>query len=214
MQSSSTRRICAKISYEALLDAITRSSVTLLLVTSLTGTASSRCLNAARRGIVEVVFSDMDDTGVLLAAHLNALVTPTARAGLLHRLAMSLQGLPPPLRVRTLGLFGAARPEVAVSRFSFGARMSRRTVERWIARVGLTGCGTLLRCVRLSHIWEGLQRGESEHAAIAVDAGYDSWRNFSLRFTRLVGVAPTVAAGRLSTNEFVDILRARLHGDC
>jgi AraC-like DNA-binding protein len=127
--------------------------------------------------------------------------------------ASHIAAFPPPLQTLSVGLYARGSLPRWVRDIVRETGYGRRTIDRWMSRVGLRGAAALLDTARLAHVWEPLvERGLTSNEAGAL-CGYTRRRMLNSHAARLVGVPPQQFANTLTRQRFVDRLSRALLED-
>jgi hypothetical protein len=177
-----------------------------LIYSRLDQASVQRVVAASAVGVHEVLLRELDDDPSALRRRLETLRRPPASAQLLSRLAPRIGALPPLLQGATLPLFCAAPVPRWADDLARTARMSRRSVDRWMGHAGLAGTATVLDVARLARIWSPIVVQKVPAAEVAVRGGYRRLRMLALHTRRIVGASPTLLESELSESEFVSRL--------
>jgi hypothetical protein len=165
-----------------------------------------RVVAASAVGVHELLLREVDDDPVAIRRRLETLRKPPAPVRVLSRLAPRIAEMPPPLQGASLQLFCAAPIPRWADDLAHSARMSRRSMDRWMDNAGLAGTAALLDVARLARVWEPIVAEKVAPADVAIAGGYRRLRMLALHSRRLVGVSPALLAKEVSEDEFVDRL--------
>jgi hypothetical protein len=177
-----------------------------LLYARLDQESVTRIVAASAIGAHEVLLRDLDDDPVAMRRKLESLLRPAAPSRVLSRLAGRLGELPPSLQGAAVPLFCAAPVPRWADDLARSARMSRRSVDRWMGHAGLSGTATLLDVARLARTWIPLVEQGVPAADVALNGGYRRLRMLALHTRRLVGASPSLMGREISEDQFVDRL--------
>jgi hypothetical protein len=177
-----------------------------LLYAKLDKESVRRVVAASSIGVHEVLLRDVDDDPVAIRRRLRSLRTPPVQARVLARLAPRIAEMPTPLQGASLPLFCAAPVPRWADDLAMAARMSRRSMDRWMDHAGVSGTAALLDVARLARVWEPIVEQKVAPADVAVAGGYRRLRMLALHTKRLVGASPGLLAQEISEDEFVDRL--------
>jgi hypothetical protein len=165
-----------------------------------------RIVAASSVGVHELLLREVDDDPVAIRRRLESLRRPPAPVRVLARLAPRIAEMPAPLQGAALPLFCAAPVPRWADDLALAARMSRRSMDRWMDNAGLAGTAALLDVARLARVWEPIVEEKVAPADVAIAGGYRRLRMLALHSRRLVGVSPALLAKEVSEDEFVDRL--------
>ena len=196
--------------FQTLLPLLSPTRVPVLLYTSLTPAAARRVVRAAELGVHELVLRDAEDAPQVLAQKLASLYQPSAPAQLLSRAAPRFRRFPEALQTTSVTLFGSGTLPRWVEELAEASGCARRSVDRWMERVGIDGAAMLLDTARLARVWEPLVERRLSTAEVARHCGYVRQRLFISHARRIVGVSPSEMAETLSRREFSERLAKAL----
>jgi AraC-like DNA-binding protein len=196
--------------FEELLPPLAHRHVPVLLFTSLTPAAARRIVSAAELGAHELVLRGEEHTGQLLAHKLASLYQPSAPAHLLSRAAPRLRRFPDSLQTAAVALFASGPLPRWVDELAQSSGFARRSVDRWMLRVGIQGASMLLDTARLARAWEPLVEEKRSTAVVSERCGYARPRLFVSHARRIIGIAPSEMAISLSRRDFSERLARAL----
>ncbi len=180
-----------------------------LLYSPLTAVTAGRIVAASGAGVHEVLLTGVDDDPDAIRRRLHGLRRPQPPRRVLARLSGRIAMLPPPLQRGSVALFCEAPIPRRADALASAESVPRRTVDRWMGRVGLAATATLLDVARLSRIWVPLVEDGLTPAKVAHRCGYSGARALAVHTHRLVGVPPAHLGRGVSVEEFVDRLSQR-----
>jgi AraC-like DNA-binding protein len=198
--------------FQSLLPVLSHGRVPVLLFASLTPASARRVVRAAEVGVHELVVRGAEDAPQVIARKLASLYHPSAPAHLLNRAAPRFRRFPERLQVASVSLFGSGALPRWVNELAAASGCARRSVDRWMERVGIEGASTLLDTARLARVWEPLVEQRLAVAAVSALCGYERPRLFVAHTRRLVGAVPSEMAESMSRREFSERLAKVLLG--
>jgi AraC-like DNA-binding protein len=196
--------------FEMILAPLTHGQVPVLLFTKLTPAAARRIVRAAELGAHELVLRGEEHVAQLLAHKLASLYRPSAPAHLLNRAAPHLRRLPDALQTTSVSLFASGPLPRWVDDLAEASGFARRSVDRWMERIGIDGASMLLDTARLARAWEPLVDEKRSVPAVSTRCGYARPRLFVAHARRIVGVPPLEIAAAMSRREFSERLAQAL----
>ena len=158
----------------------------------------------------EVVVRGVDDGVDVLAATLHRSLAAASAEPLL---ASTRSFAPVPTEIaRALALLFRRPDKVrSVDDLAAAASITRRTLDRWLARAGLAPARTLLGCARVSAAFHLMTRGKVRAANAATLLGYPSARALARELHRLTGWAPSAIPSHMTQAAFMEAIRPRLY---
>lgn len=180
-----------------------------LVYSPLTALTAGRIVAASGTGVHEVLLRGVDDDHGAIRRRLYGLRRPPPPRRVLASLSGRIAMLPPPLQRGSVALFCEGPIPRWAGALASAESVPRRTVDRWLGRVGLAATATLLDVARLSRIWVPLVEDGSPPAKVAHRCGYSGPRAMAVHAQRLLGISPVQLAGGVSADEFVDRLSRR-----
>lgn len=150
--------------------------------------ALDRALECALSMTVETVIWDVDNEPGVLRALVAGVREPTVQARVLRAIAPKLAALPIGMRREFTAAFLWNRPRCTADLVR-SVGISRRTVERQLADVGLMSTAVILRIAALSKSWLGDAENESAHDK-ALRCGFQTVRTMQRCFRLTVGGTP------------------------
>jgi hypothetical protein len=176
--------------FETVMSALNESGVPAMLYTTLGPVAAHRIVGAVEFAARELVLRGADDLPEILQRKLAALVAPSAPAILLSGAAAHFRSFPDKLQTVSVSLFGRSMLPRWVGGIVRESGLSRRTVDRWMQRSGISGAARLLDAARLARVWEPLVEREMDVESVALRCGYARIRLLTAHARRLTGVGP------------------------
>jgi hypothetical protein len=191
---------------ESLIHALRLAGAPLLAHTALTSAAMRALLAVSRAGVREVLISGVDDDPASIRRVLDLLTGESLGGRVLSCLAPSLAAMPDTLRAAVTAMF--LRPDAADTphRLAGRAGITRRSLDRWVARSGLASARLLVAAPKLLIAYGQLRRAELSMASVAARAGYGSARSLERQCEALLGMRPAVLRTRLTPEAFAQAL--------
>jgi AraC-like DNA-binding protein len=161
----------------------------LVFVGELTQRAVAACLLASVLRPTPSLFTDVADQSWLRFVLHNG-GTSDVPALVLHRATPVIAALPMRLQLATAGLFNGGNIAPSAQLFSCSAGISRKTLQRWYANVGLAPPAGVLTVARLARTWRLLQSRRLSIARVSGLVGFGSARTLSRRCHGLAHCGP------------------------
>ena len=162
-----------------------------------------------RLGSPEIVIRGVDDSSDALAAAIRRAVAECASARVVRAVGAPLQTLPLPVATAIQTAFNHPELLRSVSDLAAAARVTRRSLDRWLARAGLSPARIVLSCARANAAFHLLTGGKVCVAEAALLLGYASSRSLTRELAVITGCAAR-AATRLSPDAFAATIQRRL----
>lgn len=203
--------LAADVPFDTLVLAAATVAVPLLLLGDLTRQAIEACLTAQAVCPTNAQFSDFIDQGWLWFV-LHDYASPDVPALVLHHASAAIASLPACIQLPTAALFTGSRIAPSMQAFSLAAGVSRKTIQRWNAYVGLAHPACVLTIARLARVWRLLRSRRLSVPRAASLVGFGSTRTHSRACWRLA-CCPPASVRDCSDEEFANLLaRALLPG--
>ncbi len=170
--------------------------------------ALDRALECALSMTVETVIWDVNNEPRVLRALVAGAREPTVQARVLCAIAPRLAALPIGMRREFTAAFLWSRT-FCTADLVRSVGISRRTVERQLAGVGLRSTAVILRIAALSKAWLGDAENESAHDK-ALRCGFQSVRTMQRCFRLAVDGTPRRASRSVTDADASSALAARL----
>lgn len=190
-----------------LLGLVTRTRLVLYMSVS---AASMRTLVAAElAGPVRLVLEGLEDQPERLRRVVESAARPDLGADVLARVEPTLRRVPPLLATAIRELLLAPTTVGDARALADRAGMTRRSLDRWLTRVGLAPVRTLLNVALACDPVIGACAGRRTGAQARVAHDVLDRATIARRLRRLLG--PDVKLDRMSRTAAADLLAARLH---
>lgn len=170
---------------------------------------SGRVLSTLRKIDAEVVMRGAPGEHAALRRITDQGLSVGAPAQLLRRLAGRVSRLPRSLQGCVVEHFAGGEIPVSVADLCSRVEQHRRTVERYMVRVGITGIAALVDSARLARAWEE-GRELRTLSLVAERADFGSARALTAICRRYVGMPYGRMRAQLTTAEFVERIACRL----
>ena len=177
---------------------------------SVTATSIRAVQALSRLGALEIVIRGVDDGPSALATAIRRAVTAHSANQLAASLGPCLAMLPPGVTEALQLMLRSPDQLRSVSDLVIAAKTTRRSLDRWLARVGLAPARTLLACARANAAFHLLAAGRVGRSQAAALAGYSSARSLARELHAIVGCSPSAVTERLTTDAFTAALSRRL----
>jgi hypothetical protein len=187
--------------YRATLEALQRRPIAVGLYADLSPSSCRRALDASTCGFAELVLRNFYRTQRALECRLEAAAVGSAGAALLRRVAGRIRMVPPDLRLHLTAMFGGAPTQGPVSELAAAAVMPRRTVDRWVSRVGISSALDLMRGIGVAASFLPLSRVWPLGDVDVETTGYASARSGNTAYHKFLNMTVRQAAKRLTAEE-------------
>jgi AraC-like DNA-binding protein len=184
-------------------------SVPVIGYVSVTAGAMRAVQALVRAGAPEIVIRGVDDSFDGLAGAIHRAVAACASGRLVSAVEAPLQALPLPVANAIQTAFNHPEQLRSVMDLAAAARVTRRSLDRWLARAGLSPARTLLSCARANAAFHLLAGGTVRVAEAALVLGYASSRSLTRELSAITG-CPASAVTRLSRDAFAATIARRL----
>ena len=161
-------------------------------------------------GASEVLIRGMDDGPAALSAALKSVVASTAANQLLRVAGHALSALPPAVARGVTEAFEHPDRFHSVSQLAEASASTRRSLDRWLARVGMAPARTLLACARAHAAFNLLATGHVRVASAASQLGYPSPRALSRELHAITGFPARSIGTALSPGAMAALLQQRI----
>ena len=196
--------------YDEALDALTvvfaQRIVPVLILGELSPRNARHIVRISELGVHEIVLLGEGDTVGLLAHKLAAVREHSVPAQILNHVAHRIRRVPVGLQAAAIGLFGNGALPRWVSGLARTSGLSRRSIDRWVARAGFDGAARLLEVARLARVWEPLVEQHLPVGVVAEMCGYDYPRLLTAHARRLVRANPAEFARTFSRRGYSERL--------
>ncbi len=180
--------------HQRMLAALQSLSISIVCISDGTRSSTMRFLQAARSGLGALLLYRADDGGVVLPHIAAAMPSEPPSAYLLRLLANPLLSLPGRVSGAIVDALAHPRVFADATGVALAAGLSRRSVDRWLTRAGITSASRLICAARLAHFFTYASSGLVARNTAASASGFQSGSQLR-RYSRLiVGTSP----GRLT----------------
>jgi len=176
---------------------------------SVTASAIRVVQTLVRSGAPEIVIRGVDDSLDAIALAVHRAVAARGWGSVASTIEAPLQALPLPVVTAIQAAFTHPEQVRSVADLAAGARMTRRSLDRWLARVGFCPARTVLSCARVNAAFQLLAGGSIRVAEAALLVGYTSSRSLT-RDLRAISGCPAAEATRVSRDAFAATIGRRL----
>ena len=176
---------------------------------SVTASAIRVVQTLVRSGAPEIVIRGVDDSVDALAGAIHRAVATCGWGAVASAIEAPLQALPGPIAVAIQAAFTHPQQVRSVADLAVAARMTRRSLDRWLARSGFCPARTVLSCARVNAAFHLLTGGSVRVAEAALLVGYASSRSLTRELTAISG-CPASQATRVSRDAFAATIGRRL----
>ena len=161
-------------------------------------------------GAAEIVIRGVDDSVDALATTVRRAVATYGSARVVTAIGAPWNALPIP--VATAIQLAFQRPEQlrSVTDLATAAGTTRRSLDRCLARAGLSPARTVLSCARVNAAFHLLVSGSVRVAEAALLVGYASSRSLTREILAITGCQASAIPARLSRDAFAAALARRL----
>ncbi len=184
-------------------------SIPVIGYVSVTAGAMRAVQALVRLGSPEIVIRGVDDSFDAIGVVIHRAVTACAAARVVSAVEAPLQALPLPVAQAIQTAFNHPEQVRSVTDLAATARITRRSLDRWLARAGLSPARTVLSCARVNAAFHLLAGGKVRRADAALMLGYASSRSLARELSSITGCAAS-AATRLSPEAFAATIGRRL----
>lgn len=161
-------------------------------------------------GASEVLIRGMDDGPAALSAALRSVVASTAANRLLRVANEAMSALPAAVARGIAEAFEHPERFHSVSHLAQASASTRRSLDRWLARVGMAPARTLLACARAHAAFNLLATGHVRVASAASQLGYPSTRALSRELHSVTGHPARSIGTVFSAEAMVTLLQQRI----
>jgi AraC-like DNA-binding protein len=175
------------IPFDAVVLAATAAAATLVLIGDLTRQAIDAYVLAQAMRPTDAQFGLVNKDWLRFVLDRNRSDVP---AVVFHHANNAIASLPTPMQYLTVSLFAGGDIAPSAEAFSYAVLVSRRTLQRWNAHVGLAHPARVLAIARLARIWRPLRLRRISLVRAANLVGFESERTLSRSCRRLADCAP------------------------
>jgi len=160
-------------------------------------------------GAPEIVIRGVDDSLDALAGAIHRALATCGWGGVVGAVEAPLQALPLPVASAIRAAFTHPEQVRSVSDLAAAARTTRRSLDRWLARAGLSPARTVLSCARVNAAVHLLAGGSVRVAEAARLVGYSSSRSLTRELSAITG-RPASDVTQVSRDAFAVTVSRRL----
>ncbi len=203
-------RLVPTRSMETLSLAVRQSGTPVLAYTALTSLGMRALLALSWAGIREVLIRGIDDDAPNVRRAIDRVRHETLGERVLGGLVSALEVMPGPLRAAVTARF--VHPDSADTplRLAVQAGINRRSLDRWMARSGITSARLLVAAPKLLLAYDQLRQPTVSVAMVAALAGYSSPRSLERQCQLLFGTRPATLREMMPPDAFVAALAGSL----
>lgn len=161
-------------------------------------------------GVSEIAIRGVDDSADALAAVVRRAVANSASTRLVSSVGTPLHALPVPVAAAIQLAFHHPEQLRTVTDLATAARTTRRSLDRWLARAGLSPARTVLSCARINAAFHLLASGRIRVAQAAALVGYASSRSLTRELHAITGYPASAIPKQLSQDAVTDAIARRL----
>lgn len=167
-----------------ILHGLADSSQPLIIYTALTRVSASAIASLSAWSLAGVVLRDFDDSPEFFRNYLARAPIEFFGAQMVERLGSNVDALPTPLRRATIATFCSARIVRSAAEYAGLSALTRRSVDRWLQRVGLSPAKWMVAAAQFLRAYPLILSPQLPFVAISRISGYGSVR--ALRHDGLV----------------------------
>jgi len=201
---------CARGRLNALTHAMTLAPrIPVIGYVSVTASAIRVVQTLVRSGVSEIVIRGVDDSRDAIALAVHRAVAAGGWDSVASAIEAPLKALPLPVALAIELAFTHPEQVRSVADLAVAARMTRRSLDRWLARVGFCPARTVIACARVNAAFRLVAGGSIRVAEAALLVGYASSRSLTRDLSAVSG-RPMAEATRVSKDAFVATIGRRL----
>jgi methylphosphotriester-DNA--protein-cysteine methyltransferase len=191
---------------ETIVAAVRSAGTPVLAHTALTSLGMRALLALSRAGIREVLIRGVDDDPPSVRRAIDRLRQETLGGRVLGGLAAALQVMPEPLRAAVTARFVHPDASDTPHRLAAHAGINRRSLDRWVARSGITSARLLVAAPKLVLAYDQLGQPDASVSDVAVLAGYSSPRSLERQCQVLLGTRTAALRQTMPPDAFASAL--------
>lgn len=188
-------------------------AVPVIVYTSVSPAAMRVTVELARRGVHHVVFRGIDDAPGRFQALMQDLGDTNWRSALWPWVEERMTHVPASLERAVRELFQAPQRFTDVSDLAAASGLTRRTVERWLTRVGIASPKLLVVSARVERAHHIMRSSSADVATVAERVGYPSARLFARQVALATGEPPTAFRSAVTAEQLFARLTAAVAGE-
>lgn len=177
---------------------------------SVTASAIHAVQSLVRSCGAEIVVRGVDDAAERLFQTLQRALAGSGAEPLILAIGPPFALLPADIAEALAFLFRRPDKLRSVDDLATAAGTTRRTLDRWLARAGLSSARTLLACARVSAAFHLITTGNVRCSGVATLLGYASSRALTREIRWLTGFVPSAVPSRMTHAAVIDAIRPRL----
>jgi len=172
----------------AFVDRVGCCAAPLIVYTSLTRASARTIAILARRSLASVLLRGFDDSLANLRSILDPPLLGPLGGSMVELLSTELDELPRDVRRGTIAAFCALAPVNSPKALAVLSGQSRRSVDRWFARVGLKPAKSVLATSQLIRAYRSLEDASLSLASVALISGFGSAKALRHNSLALTGI--------------------------
>jgi AraC-like DNA-binding protein len=177
---------------------------------SVTACAMRAVQGLVQLGASEIAIRGVDDSIDALATTVRRAVATCASARVVTAVGTPWHALPVPVATAIQMAFHRPEQLRSVTDLATAARTTRRSLDRWLARAGLSPARTVLSCARVNAAFHLLTGGNVRVGEAALQVGYASSRSLTRELFAITGYPASAIPARLSRDVFAAAIARRL----
>ena len=177
---------------------------------SVTACAMRSVQTLVQLGASDIVIRGVDDSADALASKVRRAAATCESAHVVTAVGTPWHALPAPVATAIRMAFHRPEQLRSVTDLATAARTTRRSLDRWLARVGLAPARTVLSCARVNAAFHLLASGNVRVAEAALQVGYASSRSLTRELFAITGYPASAIRARLSRDELSAAIARRL----
>ena len=185
-------------------------SIPLVGYVSVTAAAMRAVQALVRLGASDIVIRGVDDSTDAIVAIVHRALSACAANRVVSAVGTPFDALPSGVAAAIQLAFHRPEQLRSVSDLAVAAQTTRRSLDRSLARAGLSSARTLLACARANAAFHLLAEGNLRAAQAASLLGYPSARSLSRELYAITGYPASAVPRQLSRDAFVVALERRL----
>ena len=177
---------------------------------SVTACAMRAVQRLVQLGATEIAIRGVDDSIDALATTVRRAVATCTSSRVVTAVGPPWHALPVPVATAIQMAFHRPDQLRSVTDLATAARTTRRSLDRWLARAGLSPARTVLSCARVNAAFHLLTSGNVRVADAALQVGYASSRSLTRELFAITGHPASAIPARLSRDVFAAAITRRL----
>ena len=187
-----------------------RPTIPIVGYVSVTASAMRAVQGLVALGAAEIVIRGVDDSAEALSATVQRSVAAFSASRVVRAVGLPFETLPSGVALALQQAFHRPAEVRSVADLATAAKMTRRSLDRWLARAGFSSARTLLACARVNAAFHLLAAGSVRMQQAASALGYSSSRSLAREVHAVTGYPASAIPSRLSRDAFDAALGRRL----